>query len=319
MPAKPAHTLKIFTGSAHPELSAEIAALLQEPLGSATTRHLPDTEIHVIIDEVVRDQDVYFIQPCSAPVNDNLVELILYLDAFRRASVHSVNAVIPYFPYARQDRMAKGREAISARVVANLIELMGARRVLFVDIHNQAIQGFFNIPVDPLTAIPVLGQYFKGEQFADCAVVSPDVGRASMAGKYAEFLNLPLVVMHKRRTGFRETKTTHVVGDIKGRRPIIIDDVIASGSVLCQLDALYDAGAVGKAYFAITHPVLLPSALEILDRDKRIEKLVVSNTIPVPPEKRHPRLEVISIAPLLADVIHRMHHGQSISPKILLT
>jgi ribose-phosphate pyrophosphokinase len=319
MPTRPAHPLKIFSGSAHPELANEIASLLQVPLGDSTTRCLPDTEIHVMINEVVREMDVYFIQPCSAPVNDNLVELLLFLDAFRRASVHSVNVVIPYFPYARQDRMAKGREAISARVVANLVESMGTRRVLFVDIHNQAIQGFFNIPVDPLTAIPVLGQYFKGEQFADCAVVSPDVGRASMAGKYAEYLNLPLVVMHKRRTGFRETKTTHVVGDINGRRPIVIDDIIASGSVLRQLDALYDAGAVGKAHFAITHPVLLPSALEILDRDDRIEKLVVANTIPVPPEKCRPRIEVVSIAPLLADVIHRMHHGQSISPKILLT
>lgn len=319
MVSRPVHPLRIFTGSAHPDLAYEIARILQAPLGHSTTQHLPDSEIHVMIDEVVRDQDVYIIQPCCAPVNDNLVELLLYLDAFRRASVHSVNAVIPYFPYARQDRMAKGREAISARVVANLIETMGARRVLFVDIHNQAIQGFFNIPVDPLTAIPILGEFFRKPEFADCSIVSPDVGRASMAGRYAEYLNLPLVVMHKRRTSFSETKTTHVVGDISGRRPIVIDDVVASGSVLNQLDALYSAGAVGKAFFAITHPVLLPSALEILDRDERIEKLVVANTIPVPPEKRHSRMEVLSIAPLLADVISRMHHGQSISPRIMLT
>lgn len=314
----PEHPLRIFTGSAHPELSNEIASLLHVDLGKSTTRHLPDSEIHVMIDEVVRDQDVFFIQPCASPVNDNLMELLLYLDAFRRASAHSVSAVIPYFPYARQDRMAKGREAISARVVANLIETETASRVIFVDIHNHAIQGFFNIPVDPVSAIPVLANYFKKPEFENAAIVSPDVGRASMAGKYAEILNLPLVVMHKRRTNFQETKTTHVVGDIKGRRPIIIDDLMASGSVLKQIDALYAQGAQGKAYFAITHPVLLPTAIDILDHDDRIEKLVVSNTVPLPSEKRHPKIEVISIAPLLADIIDRMHRGVSISEKLVL-
>ena len=267
------YPLRIFTGSAHPQLAEEIARLLNLPLGKSTTRLLPDFETHVMIDEVVRDQDIFIVQPCSAPVNDHLVELLLYMDAFRRASAHSVNVVVPYFPYARQDRMAKGREAISARVVANLLENQGARRVIFVDIHNQAIQGFFTIPVDPLSAIPVLGQYFRRPEFANAAVVSPDVGRAGMAGRYAEFIGLPLVVMHKRRTSFQETHTTHVVGDIKGRQPIIVDDVMSSGSVLKQIDALYEQGAEGKAYFAITHPVLLPSALKILDEDDRIAKV----------------------------------------------
>ncbi len=313
------HPLRIFTGSAHPQLALEVAGLLHVQLGQSTTRYLPDSEIHVMIDEVVRDQDVFFIQPCSAPVNDHLVEMLLYLDAFRRASAHSVSLVIPYFPYARQERMAKGREAISARVVANMIEMEGARRVIFMDIHNPAIQGFFNIPVDPLTAIPVLGEYFHRPEFENAAIVSPDVGRAGMAGKYAEYLNLPLVVMHKRRTSFQETKTTHVVGDIKGRRPIVIDDLVASGSVLKQVDALYAAGAEGKAYFAITHPILLPAAVKILAEDDRIEKLVVTNTIPISPEKLSPKIEILSIAPLLAEIIERMHRGASISEKIILT
>lgn len=312
------HTLRIFSGSAHPSLAQEIANKLSVPLGKSTSRRLPDSETHVMIDEVVRDQDIFFIQPCSTPVNDNLMELILYIDAFRRASAHSVSAVIPYFPYARQDRMARGREAISARVVASLLEGMGIRRVIFVDIHNQAIQGFFTIPVDPLSAIPVLGDYFKHSRFQNCAIVSPDVGRAGMAGKYAEYTNLPLIVMHKRRSINQEVKTTHVVGDIKGRQPIIIDDVIASGSVLKQIDALYDQGAEGKAYFCITHPVLLPSALELLDKDDRIGKLIVSNTIPIPKERMHPKIEVISIAGLLADIINRIHHGKSISEKLVL-
>lgn len=312
------HPLRIFSGSAHPALAQEVAELLGVGLGQATTRRLPDSETHVMLDEVVRDQDIFIVQPCSEPVNDNLVELLLYLDAFRRASAHSVSVVIPYFPYARQERMAQGRESISARVVANMLEAMGARRVIYVDIHSRAIQGFFNIPVDPLSAVPLLADYFRKPEFENAAIVSPDVGRASMAGKYAELLNLPLVVMHKRRTSFSATETTHVVGDIEGRRPIIIDDIMAGGSVLKQIDALYDNGAQGKAYFSISHPVLLPTALDRLSEDDRIEKLVVTNTIPVGPQKQHPKVEVLSIASLLAEIIQRIYRGSSISEKLVL-
>jgi ribose-phosphate pyrophosphokinase len=313
------HPLRIFSGSAHPQLAQEIATILGVELGRATTQRLPDSEIHVIIDEVVRDQDIFLIQPCSQPVNDNLMELGLYLDAFRRASAHSVSVVMPYYPYARQERMARGREAVSARVVANFLEMLGAARVIFVDIHARAIQGFFNIPVDPLTALPLLADYFRRPEYANAAIVSPDVGRASMAGKYAELLNLPLVIMQKRRTSFSTTETTHVVGDIEGRRPVIIDDMMAGGSVLKQLDALYQNGAEGKAAFAVTHPILLPTAIERLDEDDRIEKLVVTNTIPVSPDKRdHPKIEVISVAPLLADIVNRIYQGRSISQKLIL-
>lgn len=315
----PDHPLRVFSGSAHPTLAAEIADILNIPVGKATTTRMPDSEIHVLIDEVVREQDIFLVQPCPAPVNDHLMELVLYLDAFRRASVHSVTVVIPYFPYARQDRMANGREAISARVVANLLESMGASRVIFVDIHNSAIQGFFNIPVDPLSAIPVLADYFRKPEYSNCAIVSPDVGRAGLAGKYAVTLNLPLVVMHKRRTSPQETRATHVVGDIRDHQPIVIDDLIASGSVMKQIDALYAEGAVGQTYFSITHPVLLPSALEILDQDDRIAKLVVTNTLPIPPEKQHPKLEVLSVAPLLAEILNRVHEGISISEKLIQT
>ncbi len=306
------HPLRIFSGSAHPELANEIAHILDVPLGKSTTRRLPDSEVHVTIDEYVRDQDIFLVQPCSAPVNDHMMELILYLDAFRRASVQRVNAVIPYFAYARQDRMAKGREAISARVIANLLESMGVARVIFVDIHNLAIQGFFNIPVDPLSAMPILADYFKRPGFENAAIVSPDVGRAQLAGRYAEYLNLPLVIMHKRRLTPEDVKTTHIVGDIRNRRPIIIDDIIASGSLLKQMDALYQAGAAPGAHLAITHPVLLPQALDLLERDNRIDKLVVTNTIAIPPEKRSSKLEVLSIAPLLADIIQLIHEGKSI-------
>ena len=180
------HPLRIFSGSAHRALADEIAAQLDTKVGGCVTDHFPDSETHVMIDEVVRDQDIFFIQPCPRPVNESLMELLLYLDAFRRASAHSISLVVPYFPYARQDRMVHGREAISARVVANLIETMGASRVIFVDIHNRATQGFFNIPVDPLTAVPLLAKYFDKPEFSNGAIVSPDVGRAGMAGRYAE-------------------------------------------------------------------------------------------------------------------------------------
>ena len=311
--------LRLFSGSAHPELAKEIAKLLNVPLGKCTTNILPDSEIHVMIDEVVREQDVFFVQPCSVPVNDNLMEVFLFLDAFKRASANCVSLVIPYFPYARQDRMARGRESVSAKVVAYMLERMNTRRVIFVDIHNRAIQGFFNIPVDPLSAVSLLANYFRKPEYENAAIVSPDVGRASMASKYAEQLNLPLVLMHKRRSSFSHAVTTHVVGNIQGRKPIVIDDLVAGGSVLKQIDALYQAGAVGKTSFAITHPVLLPSALEYLDEDDRIEKLVVTNTVPIPFEKQHPKLEVISIAGLLAETIKRIHCGESISPLLVLT
>jgi ribose-phosphate pyrophosphokinase len=313
------HPLRIFAGSAHPQLADEIAQILGVTLGRATTTRLADSETHIMIEEVVRDQDIFFIQPCSMPVNDHLMEMMLYLDAFRRASAHRVSVVIPYFPYARQERMAQGREAISARVVANMLEWMGVKRVIYVDIHNRATQGFFNIPVDPLSALPLLADYFRKPEFQQSAIVSPDVGRASLAGKYAELLNLPLVVMHKRRTSFSSTQATHVVGDIVGRRPIIIDDIVAGGSVLKQIDALYDAGAEGRTYFSITHPVLLPTALKRLDEDDRIEKLVVMNTVPVPPEKRHPKVEVLSVAPLLAEIINKIYRGESISSRLVLS
>lgn len=312
------HPLKIFAGSSHPSLAQEVVDILRVPLGKSTTHNFDDSETYVKIDEVVRDSDIFLIQTCSAPVNDRIMELLLYLDAFRRASAHSISLVMPYFPYARQDRMAHGREAISARVLANLLECEGAGRVIFFDIHNPAIQGFFNIPVDPLSAISLLADYFRKPEFEDAAIVSPDVGRASLASKYAGLLNLPLVIMHKRRSSPTEVKTTHIVGDISGRRPIIVDDLIAGGSVLQQIDDLYEHGAMGKACLAITHPILLPNALKTLDSDDRIEKLVVTNTIPIPAEKLHSKLEVLSIAPILADIIGRIYGGKSISEKLFI-
>ena len=307
------YPLRIFAGTANRPLAEAAAKLLDTSLGKCTTTHLKDSEIHVMIDEVVRDQDVFIVQPCSAPVNDNLMELLLYVDAFRRASAHEITAVVPYYPYGRQERMAKGREAISAKVVATMLEAMGVSRVIYYDVHAPATQGFFEVPVDPLTALPVLADYFRKPEFADAAIVSPDVGRAKFAGRYAEILGLPLVVMHKRRESESKVEVSHVVGDIEGKIPIIIDDVIAGGSVLDEVDKLIGAGARPEVYLAITHGVLLPSALKRLE-DPRIKRLVVSDTICQPEAIRnHPKITIVSVAKLLAEVIGRIHEGESIS------
>lgn len=314
-----AHQLRIFSGSANRPLAESVARILKTPLGQTTTTHLADSEIHVMIDEVVRDQDVFIIQPCSKPVNDNLLELLLYVDAFRRASAHEITAVIPYYPYGRQERMAKGREAISAKVVATMLQSLGLSRVIFFDVHAPAIQGFFDVPVDPLSALPVLASYFNRPEFADAAIVSPDVGRAKFAGKYAEYLGLPLVVMHKRRMNFSSSEVTHVVGDIEGKIPILIDDVIAGGSVIRDLDMLVDVGARPELYLAITHGVLLPSALQYLD-NPLIKQLVISDTIAQPEHIRnHPKIVIRSVADLLAQVIWCIHSGESISSLLAKT
>lgn len=305
-------TMRIFAGRANRPLAQAVAHRLGFPLSAVSITPLPDSEVHVQIDEPVRQKDVFVIQPCSAPVNDHLVELLLLVDAFRRASARSITAVIPYFPYSRQERMARGREAISARVVASMLE--GVNRVIYIHIHAEAIQGFFTVPVDQLPAYPILADYFRGKPFLeDAVIVAPDVGRARLAGKYAQALGLPLVIMQKRRESFSRVRTTHVVGDVRGKIPVLIDDIVASGSVLGQLPVLLEHGARPEVHLAITHPVLLPTALERLDEDW-ITELVVTDTILVPPAKRHPKLKIVSVAPMLAYAIRGVYHGESISP-----
>jgi len=314
------HPLHIFSGSCFPELANEIAKNLGRSLGKATTTFLPDSEIHVIIDEVVRGHDVFFIQSMKRPVNEAILELLLYIDAFRRASANKINIILPYFPYARQERMSRGREAISARVLADLIERMGASRISFIDIHNPAIQGFFNIPVDPISAIPVLCNHLSKHNLENSIIVSPDVGRTALAGKYAENLGLPLAVMQKRRESFTKTRTTRIIGDISGKRPIVIDDMIASGSIISQVNDLYDHGATGMTWLSITHPILLPGAIEFILNDDRIEKVIVTNTLPLPElASKSNKIEQISIAPLLSEIIKRMHQDESISNQLVLS
>ncbi len=305
--------LRIFSGDANRPLAEEVVGLLGTSLGDLTITHLPDSEIHVQINEPVRGEDVFIIQPCATPVNDNFMELLLLIDAFRRASAASITAVVPYFPYGRQERMAKGREAISAKVVASTLEMLGASRVMYFDVHSAAIQGFFDIPVDPLSAFPAFAEYFKRQNLQNAVIVSPDTGRAKLASRVSSMMDFPLVLMHKRRSSFDSAKVTYVVGDIKDRVPIVIDDVIAGGSVLDSFPTLLDAGARPEIHVAITHAVLVGESLKKLDAPY-IKKLVVSNTIHLEPEKRHPKIEVVSIAPELAEVIRLVHEEKSITP-----
>lgn len=314
------HPLHIFSGSGSTLLAGEISAELNLKLGNATTTFLPDSEIHVILNEVVREHDVFFVQSITRPVNDSIFELLLYLDAFRRASANKINVIIPYFPYARQERMSKGREAISAKVIANLIEQQAATRVTFIDIHNPAIQGFFNIPVDPISAVPILCDHLKKSDLSNAIIISPDVGRATLAGKYAERLKLPLAIMHKRRDDFSSTKVTHIVGEVAGKRPIIIDDLITGGSILKQIDTLIDQGITEKVWLSITHPILLDSALDIIYNDPRIERVIVTNTIPLSERAQQcSKIEQVSIAPLLSEIIRRIYHGESILNQLVLS
>lgn len=308
----PEDDLRIFAGRANRPLAQAVAHHLGRSLSALSVTRLPDSEVHVQVDDVVRQKDVFVVQPCSAPVNDHFVELLLLIDAFRRASARSITAVVPYFPYARQEKMTTGREAISARVVTSTLEAVGVDRVIYVDIHAGAIQGFFTIPVDPLRAFPILADYFRDKPFLkDAVIVSPDVGRARLAEKYARALGLPLVIIQKRRDSFRQVSVTHVVGDVEGKVPIVIDDVVAGGSVLKQIPVLFDYGARPEVHLAITHPVLMPSALKRLDQDW-VAELVVTDTILVPPAKRHPKLQVVSVAPMLAYAIRGIYRGESI-------
>ncbi len=313
------HRLRLFSGRAHPELAEEIATLLGVSLGEIHLTTFPDSETHVQIDESIRGADIFIIQPTSLPVNQNLMELLVMLDAFRRASAGTVTAVVPYYGYARQDRKSTGREPISARLVADLLTRAGADRVVSVDLHVAQIQGFFEVPMDHLTAMTTFVNYLRGCDLSNAVIVSPDVGRAKVAEKYAGILHLPMALMHKRRSGIggAEVEVSEIVGDVKGKTPIVVDDVIAGGSIYKQTRALADAGSE-PCYLLATHGVLVGKAMQLL-ADPCIREVIVTNTVPVPESKRTelPKLRVLSIAPLLASAIDNIFNCQSVSKVFL--
>jgi len=305
--------IKIFTGNANPRLASEITEYLGMELSHATVTAFSDGEISLSIGESVRGADCYIIQPTCTPVNDNLMELLIMTDALRRASAKRITAVLPYYGYARQDRKSKARDPITAKLVANLMVQAGINRLLSVDLHAGQIQGFFDLPVDHLTATHLMADYFKSRlDTRDVVVVSPDVGSVTRARSLAESLQVPLAIIDKRRPKPNVAEVNHVIGEVKGKRAIMIDDIIdTAGTLTLGAKSLMDKGA--KEVFACcTHAVLSGPAIRRLKRSV-LSEIVVTNTIPLTEEKQIGKIKTISIAPLLGEAIIRIHEDISVS------
>ena len=304
--------LILFSGNAHPHLAAEIADSIGMPLGAIEVSRFADGEVFVQILENVRGADVFVIQPTCQPVNENLMELLIIIDALKRASAFQITAVLPYYGYARQDRKVQPRVPITAKLVADLLTAAGAHRILAVDLHAGQIQGFFDIPVDHLYATPVQLDYFKERAWhEETVVVSPDAGGVERARVFAKRLGSPLAVIDKRRVGPDEAKVMHLVGDVEGKDVIIIDDIVDTAGTLVQAaEALKERGA-RRIYASCTHPVLSGPAIERIEASP-IEELVVTNTIPLG-EKFSKKLTILSVASLLGKAICRIQGGESVS------
>jgi ribose-phosphate pyrophosphokinase len=304
--------LKIFSGTANPELAKNIAKSLKQPLGNILVSRFSEGEIRVKILEDVRGKDVFIIQPTCPPVNDNVMELLIMLDAFRRASARRITAVLPYYGYARQDRKDQPRVPITAKLIANLITAAGASRVLTMDLHAQQIQGFFDIPVDHLYAFPVIAGFFRKKKLKNLTIVSPDVGGIKMARAYAKGLKADLAIVDKRRSGPTEVEAMNLIGEVKGRTVLIPDDMIATGSSLVEaVNCLVKFGAK-EIYASCTHPILSENASERLQKSA-LKEIVVTDTIPLPREKRFPKLTILPVGPLLGEAVLRIHKEASIS------
>jgi len=304
--------IKIFSGNANKELAEKICKELGIPLGNSEVGTFSDGEISVNINETVRGSDVFVIQPTCPPVNDNLMELLILIDAFKRASAGRINAVIPYYGYARQDRKAKARDPITAKLVANILTTAGSDRVLSMDLHAAQIQGYFDIPVDHLFGGPILAEYCRGMIDQDTVIVSPDVGGVQRARNFASILDLPIAIIEKRRPKANVSEVMNVIGDIQGKNVIIVDDIIdTAGSITKAAKVLKDFGAL-KVYACCSHPVLSGPAIERI-AGSVIEKMIVTDTIPLSKDKMIDKIEVVSVAPLFAEAIKRIYENQSVS------
>ena len=305
--------IKLFACNSHPTLAAEIAEKMGMTLSEAKVAHFSDGEISVSIPESVRGADCFIIQSTSAPVNDNLMELLIMTDALRRASANSVTAVIPYYGYARQDRKAKARDPITAKLVANLIVKSGIDRVITMDLHANQIQGYFDIPVDHMLGQPLLTQYFAEKELEDVVIVSPDHGSVTRARNMAKPLNAPIAIIDKRRPEANKSEIMNVIGDVEGKNCIIVDDMIDTAGTICNAaQALMDLGAK-SVYGAATHAVLSGPAIERIEKSAFTE-MVLLNTIPVEGEKLIDKFTVLSVGPIFAETIKRVSTCQSISP-----
>lgn len=304
--------LKIFSGNANKTLALEICQYLGVALGDSSTTRFSDGEIQVRINESVRGADVFVIQPTSSPANEHLMELLVMIDAIRRASARRITAVIPYYGYARQDRKARARDPITAKLTANLLHAAGTRRVVTMDLHAGQIQGFFDIPVDHLPGVPILAEYFTRKQVDDLVVVSPDIGGVTRARDLAERLGVPLAIIDKRRPEPNVAEVTNVIGKIKDSRVIMIDDIIdTAGTITKGAEALVERGAK-EIYACCTHAVLSGPAVDRLQASP-IKELVVTNTIHLTEEKMFDRVRVLSVAPIMGEAIIRIHEDLSVS------
>ncbi|MCH3915379.1 MAG: ribose-phosphate pyrophosphokinase [Acidaminococcaceae bacterium] len=305
----------IFSGNANPDLAREIAAYLGTTLGDAVINRFNNGEVQVMINESVRGKDIFIVQPTCGPiVNDNIMELLIMADALKRASAKHITAVVPFYGYARQDRKARGREPITAKLMADLMTCSGITRVVTMDLHAAQIQGFFNIPVDHMPGGPILADYMKEKNFdhKDMIVVSPDLGGVSRARAIATILNCGIAIIDKRRPEPGVAEVMNLIGDVQDKIAIMVDDIVdTAGSLTEGAKALKKFGAK-EVYACVTHPILTDPALSRIAQSE-IKELVVTNTIPLPPNKKHPKIKVLSVAPILAETILRIHNELSVS------
>jgi len=306
--------LKLFSGRSNPALAKRISDYLGIPLGRAKIQSFPDGELLVKLEEDVRGRDVFVIQPTANPVNEHLMELLIFIDCARRASAQRITAVVPYFGYARQDRKDEGRVPITAKLTANLIATAGADRVLTVDLHAAQIQGFFDIPVDNLLAEPVLSRYWRSMDLHDLVLVSPDVGNTKRARKYSDRLGGELAIINKRRLTGEEVEVGQLIGDVRGKTVLMMDDMISTAGTIANAARLCQEQGAKRIFVGATHPVLCGPAIERL-RESPIDEVVVTDTIAVGQDKLDglPKLRVLSIAELVGEAIHRIHNNESVS------
>ncbi len=304
--------LKVFTGNAHPELAREVVNYLDIPLGKNEVFQFSNENIFVRILENVRERDTFVIQPLCRPVNNNLVELLIMIDALKRASAKRITAVVPYYGYGRTDKKDQPRVPITARLIADLLTVAGADRLLTVDLHAAQIQGFFSIPVDELTALNLLANYFKDRKYNDLVVVATDIGITKRARDLAEKLNAPLAIMEKRRIGnVDQAETLNVIGEVEGMTALTVDDEIdTAGSLVNVVETLIENGAKG-VYACCTHPIFSDQAIQRIESCP-VKEVVVTNTVPLKDDKKLGKITVLSMAPLLGEAIHRIHTGLSI-------
>ncbi len=304
--------LRVFCGNAHPELAQDICRYMEMPMGDVEVFEFSNENIFVRFRENIRARDVFIVQTMTSPVNTRIMELFIMIDAARRASAGRITAVVPYYPYGRSDKKDQPRVPITARLIANFLETAGADRILTVDLHAGQIQGFFNIPVDELTALSLLSGYFREKNLPNLTVVATDVGGAKGARRMADRLDAPLAIVEKRRLGNEEkVEALNIIGEVEGRTVLIVDDeVLTGGTLVTTAAAVTDHGATA-VYASATHPILAGDAVERIEKAP-IKELVFTDTIPIPPEKELPNFTILSLAPLLGEAIRRIHTGQSV-------